>query len=231
MLISSLGASASQDVSVQADSFLFTSFSNGVETVNPVSSLVVPDVSLAQTASVTLSWLRDGNNVADGTPVKITTTRGDLSSSDETTVDGKITVSLTSDNAGKALVTVVGTDTINGTEIELSNQLEFEFFADVAATIITQASPDSIGPNEQKSTISVVVKDANGNRVKNKKVKFILQDTSGGSIFPATAVTDSNGSASTVYTSNSTSANNGVAITATVRDMPTATDTVTLTLN
>jgi hypothetical protein len=229
--VSSLGASASQDVSVQSDSFLFTSFSNGVDTVNPSSTPIVPDVSLIQTASVTLTWLRDGSAVSDGTPVKVTTTRGVLSANSVNTVDGKVTVTLTSDNAGKALVTLVGTDTVNGKTIELSNQLEFEFFADTAATIKAQASPNSIGPDEQKSTISVVVKDANGNRVKNKRIKFVLEDNSGGSIFPATAVTDSSGSASTIYTSNSTSAKDAVAITASVEENLAITDTVTLTVS
>ena len=92
-------------------------------------------------------------------------------------------------------------------------------------------SPNSIGPNEQKSTISVIVKDANGNRVKNKKVKFVLTDISGGSIFPATAITDSSGSASTIYTSNATSAKDAISIEATVEDTPSISDTVNLTVS
>lgn len=229
--VTALGATANQDVSVQADSFLFTRFSNGVNTVNPSSSPVVPDVSLAQTASVTLTWQREGTVVPDSTPVTFTTTRGVLTLDNATTVDGKVTATLTSIDAGKALVTFVGTDTVNGSVIELTNQLEFEFFADTAATIKAQASPNSIGPNQQTSTISVVVKDANGNLVKNKKIKFVLEDISGGSIFPATAVTDSNGSASTIYTSNSTSAKDAVSVTAVVEANPGITNTVTLTVS
>jgi len=230
IIVSSLGASTNKGVSVQADSFLFTSFSNGTDTVNPSNTPIVPDVSLAQTASVTLTWQRDAISVPDGKMVTFTTTRGALSVNSATTVNGKVTVNLTSDDAGKALVTLVGSDIVAGKAIELTNQLEFEFFADSAATIKAQASPNSIGPNEQTSTISVVVQDANGNLVKNKKIKFILDDISGGSIFPATAVTDSSGSTSTIYTSNSTSAKDAVSITAVVEDTPAITNTVTLTV-
>ncbi|ALO34121.1 hypothetical protein CMT41_04790 [Colwellia sp. MT41] len=240
IIVTALGTSASQDVSVQADSFLFTSFSNGVNTVNPANTPIVPDVSLIQTASLTLTWQRDGAPVANGTDVTFTTTRGvftDISGTPITgdakteTIDGKVTVYLKSTDAGQAIITFVGSDTVDGNAIELTNQLEFEFFADTAATINAQASPNSIGPDEQKSTISVVVKDADGNRVKNKRIQFVLEDISGGSIFPATAVTNSSGSASTIYTSNSTSAKDAVAITASVEDNSDIKDTVTLTVS
>jgi hypothetical protein len=229
VVVSALGASASQDVSVQADSFLFTNFSNGSTSVNPSISPLIPDVSLAETASVTLTWQRNGSPVV-GKIINYTTTRGDISEGIEAVTDanGQVTVNLTSTNAGIALITFVGKD--EDSNVELTNQLAFEFYANTAATIIAQASPNSIGPNQQTSTISVVVRDANGNLVKNKTVKFEADDISSGSIFPATAVTDSNGSASTVYTSNNTSAQNGITITATVIDTPGVTDTVALTV-
>jgi hypothetical protein len=75
-----------------------------------------------------------------------------------------------------------------------------------------------------------VVRDPEGNLVKNKTIKFELDDVSGGKIFPATAVTDSNGNASTVYTSSSTSAHEGVRITTTVVDNPAVTDFIDLTV-
>ena len=230
IIASALGANAGQKVAVQADSFLFTSFTDGTTTVNPSDGSDLPDVELAPTqASVTLTWLRSGVAVADGTNISFTTTRGTLTASSATTVDGMVTAIVSSNDAGKALVTFVGTDTVSGKSIELTNQVEFEFVADTAATITAQASPNSIGPDGQTSTISVVVKDANGNLVKGKTIKFELTDISGGSIFPATAVTDSSGSASTVYTSLSTSAQDAVSIATTVVDND-VTDTVTLTV-
>ncbi len=229
IIASAIGATIQQNVTVQADSFLFSNFGDGSNNVNPSNS-AVPDISLSKTATVTLTWLRSGVAVPDGTIVSFTTTRGVLANDSTTTVAGRATAILTSTNAGQALLTFTGTDTVDGNTIELNNQLEFEFVADTADRLIAQAFPQSIGPNDQTSTVSVVVRDSSGNLVKNKAVDFVLTDTNGGSIFPASAVTDSNGSASTVYTSTSTSANNGVAIKATVRDMPSATDTVTLTV-
>ena len=224
-----LGASVTKNVSVQADSFLFTNFTNGADTVNPSVSLVTPDVSLQQTASATLTWQRSGVPVV-GKNVSYSTTRGNIAEGIDALTDanGQVSVNLTSSNAGIALLTFVGNDADEN--IELTNQLEFEFYADTAATLIAQASPNSIGPNQQTSTISVVVRDDNGNLVKNKTVKFEVDDISSGGIFPATAVTDSNGSASTVYTSNNTSAQNGITITATVIDTPSVLDTVELTV-
>ncbi|MDX2370779.1 MAG: Ig-like domain-containing protein [Colwellia sp.] len=229
IIATALAASAEQAVTVQADSFLFTDFGDGTNNVNPSTS-AVSDILLSKTATVSLMWLRSGIAVPDGTKVSFTTTRGTLASTSVTTVAGKVTTTLTSTNAGKALLTITGTDTIGGKVIELNNQLEFEFVADSADRLIAQAFPQAIGPNAQTSTVSVVVRDASGNLVKNKTVDFVLTDTNGGAIFPASAITNSNGSASTVYTSNSTSANDGVAIQATVRDTPSVTDEVFLTV-
>jgi hypothetical protein len=224
-----LGASVTKNVSVQADSFLFTSFTNGSDTVNPSDTLVIPDVSLKQTATATLTWLRSGTPVV-GKNVSYSTTRGNIVEGIDALTDanGQVSVNLTSSNAGLALLNFVGKDPDEN--IELTNQLEFEFYADTATTLIAQASPNSIGPDGQTSKVSVVVRDNDGNLVKNKKVKFELDDISNGQINPATAVTDSNGSASTVYTSNNTSAQNGITITATVIDTPSVSDTVQLTV-
>ncbi|OUR59760.1 hypothetical protein A9Q74_16340 [Colwellia sp. 39_35_sub15_T18] len=231
IIATALGANAGQKVAVQADSFLFTSFTDGTTTVNPSDGSDLPDVELAPTqASVTLTWLRSGVAVADGTDISFTTTRGTLTANSATTVDGMVTAVVSSNDAGKALITFVGTDTVSGKSIELTNQVEFEFVASTAATITAQASPNSIGPDGQTSTVSVVVKDANGNLVKGKTIRFTLEDTSGGSIFPATAVTDSSGSASTVYTSLSTSAQDAVIVYTTVVETPAVTNTVTLTV-
>jgi hypothetical protein len=230
IIAEALGTTVSQDVSVQSDSFLFTSFNNGDITIDPSKTPLLPDVALTQTATVELTWKREGVIVPDGTLVEFTTTRGSLTSS-ATTVSGKVQTTLTSIDAGKALVTFSGTATVDGKIIKLSNQLEFEFFADTANTIITQASPTTIAPNGQTSTITVIVRDLLGNLVKNKTVDFNLADNSGGTIFPSFAVTDSNGSASTVYTSSNTSTVDGVRVDSTVRDTPSVTSFTKLTVS
>ena len=224
IVASALGVSSTRDVAVQADSFLFTLFdNNNGSQVDPSNTLIIPDVLLSKSAAVTLTWTRSGALVPDGTVVNFTTTRGVLVADSGTISNGKVTATVSSTNAGKALVTFSGVDG----DIALNNQLEFEFVAETVETVVAQASPSSIGPSGETSTISVVVKDENGNLVKNKTVDFTLTDTNGGSIFPASAVTDSNGSASTVYTSNTVSAENGVSVLASVEGKS---DTVTLTV-
>jgi len=223
-----LGATSEKVVSVQADSFLFNSFNNGSgSVVNPSSGGEPGDVLLSDTATVQLTWLRSGQPVADGTVVNFTTTRGDLAASSATTVDGKVTASVTSLNAGVALLTFTGADG----QVALENQIEFEFVAETASTLVAQASPNSIGPNGQQSTITVTVRDANGNLVKNKTVDFkLINDSTNGQLFPASAVTDSNGSASSVYTSSTVSAQNGIEIEAKVSGTNVS-DTVSLTVS
>ena len=224
LIVTAQGTSASQAVSVQADSFLFSEFDDGSGAGGSDVDGTVPEVLLSDKAMVTLTWNRSGVPVV-GQEVTFTTTRGSLNQSTALTdAEGKVTVEVSSTNAGKALLTFTGIDV--GAEIELTNQLEFEFVADAPYRLIAQIYPQSIAPNNQTSTMSVVVRDEQGNLVKNQIVDFVLIDTNGGSISPASARTDSNGSASTVYTSNTTSAHNGVSITATVRGIPDGQDPI-----
>jgi len=225
LVASALGVTTKHAITVQADSFLFSSFDNGQEVVVPDDN-TLPDVFLSDTATIELTWKQSNVAIADGTNVNFTSTRGGVSPSTTTILNGKATTTITSNNAGKALVTVTGTD--DG--ITLSNQLEFEFVAENVAMIDAQASPNSIAPNGDTSNISVVVKDVEGNLVKGKTIDFSLSDTSSGSILPASVVTDSNGTASTVYTSNTVSSQNGISITAKVKEEPSIFDTVTLTV-
>ena len=229
ILASTLGAQANRDVSVQTDSYLFTALDdgNGNIIVNPSTQSTAPEVLLSKTATITLTWTRASQSVADGTLVEFTTTRGSLNVANAQTVNGVVSVDVTSDDAGKALITFTGTDG----DVVLNNQIEIEFVAETVGTIAAQASPASVGPDGQTSTISVVVKDENGNLVKNKMIDFTLTDTNGGTIFPASGQTDSNGATSTVYTSKGISAKDGVSITATVRENDTKKDTVTLTVS
>jgi hypothetical protein len=106
-----------------------------------------------------------------------------------------------------------------------------EFVATVATAIDVQPSAFTIATG-QSSTLTAVVRDATGNLVKNKTIVFTLDDVTGGQLSIGSAVTDSQGRAQTVYTaSNTTSANQGVRITATVQGVaPVLADLVALTV-
>jgi hypothetical protein len=109
-------------------------------------------------------------------------------------------------------------------------QTSIEFIATTPTAVAVQASPATIAPQGQ-STITATVRDANNNLVEGHVVNFtITQDSTGGSLSVASANTNVQGQASTVYTaSTATSASNGVVVSATVAGT-TVTSTTSLTV-
>ncbi|MEC9334274.1 MAG: Ig-like domain-containing protein, partial [Pseudomonadota bacterium] len=105
-----------------------------------------------------------------------------------------------------------------------------EFIATTPHTLIADASPDIIGPDGQTSTISAVVRDVDGNLVKNSVVNFSVSDVSTGFVSPSQATTDSKGIATTVFTSGSVTSEDDVVITATVADDESIYDEIMLTV-
>lgn len=193
------GSTATKAVSVSADSFTF--------------SAPPPDaqVGLAPTpVTMTTTWSSGGAPVSTGT-VTFSTTRGTFSTPTTVTpVGGQASVTLSSTTAGEAVVTATNS---NGG----STQRRITFVAATAAVLDVQANPFTVGIN-QTSTITAIARDANNNLVAGRTVVFSLNDPTGGSLSVGSAVTDSQGRATTVYqASSTTSATNGVRITAMVQ--------------
>jgi adhesin/invasin len=139
---------------------------------------------------------------------------------------GEMTIYICSDNAGPAVISATAGPA------GPSSQISIEFVATIPTSLILQATLTSLAVNQQ-SVITAVLRDAQNNLVKNQTVSFSLTDVSGGQIFPASAVTDSFGRASTIYTAGAVpSANNGVGITAAAVDTlgNTIRDTIRLTV-
>jgi hypothetical protein len=150
-------------------------------------------------------------------------------------------VSLSSTSAGTATISASGP---GGTP---AATLNVTFVATTASSVAAQAVPGTIqfttGAGSQtsnKSTISVVVRDATNNLVKNAGVNFtVTADPTGGSLSSARAITDVNGGASVTYTAGTVSSpQNGVTVKATVTDIsgvpiggPAITNTATLTVS
>jgi hypothetical protein len=193
-----LGLTATTNLNVSADSFVLTAPAAG-------------DQIILNTATpVSLTW-SDGGVPQAGQTITFSSTRGTLSALTAVTDGaGAATVSIQSTNAGPAVITA-------SNALGTSTQVQVEFIADVPANIDVQANPFTIGPAEQ-SAITAVVRDAANNLVTNAIVQFDLQDVTGGQLSVATATTDTQGRATTFYTaSQTTSANNGVVVTATVQ--------------
>lgn len=197
--VTALNATGTANIIVQQDQFSFTSIPGG-------------DTDLNTNANLTITWLRDNAPFANG-DVSLSTTRGVLTTTSVTTdANGQVTVGIQSSNAGKATILAQGEDS-NGSIVNA--RADIEFIATQVDNILMEASPNSIGPDGQKSTITAVLRDPLGNLVKGKTINFTADDVSGGSISPATVVTDSNGLASTVYTSNTVTSEDAIIITAT----------------
>ncbi len=209
---SALGLTTNAVISVSDDSFLFTS---------PPSNTEIP---LGTNRTVTVRWTQDGAPQA-GQTVLFSTTRGSISpaASVVTNANGEASIVVTSTNAGPAVITAAA---IGGP----TTQLDLEFVATTPSTIEVQADPFTVAPNSQ-SQVTAVVRDADNNLVKNARVVFSLDDITSGSLSIGTALTNSQGRATTFYTAADTvSGNLGVVITATLEDDPLITDSVALTV-
>lgn len=198
LMATALGISTAKIVTVSSDAFTFST---------PASNLEIP---LNTPQTVTVNWLQSNSPVVAGT-VNFSSTRGTLSvASASTDASGNATVAIQATNAGPATVTATNHD---GTSI----QLPIEFVATTPETMVLQASPFTIPTNGQ-STITAIVRDPNGNLVKNQTVSFVLDDVTGGWLTAASAVTNSQGRAQTTYNASSTTSSvEGVHIAATVQ--------------
>ncbi len=202
---------ATAPLSVSNDTFAFTAPAPDTE------------IDLNTNQTVTVNWQQSGAAVV-GQPVNFSITRGTVSAGTvNTDAAGNATITVTATNAGPAVITAT-----NGAGT--STQLVVEFVATTPDTLELQANPFTVAPQEQ-SAITAVVRDPAGNLVKNQVVDFTLNDVTGGSLSVAQAITDSQGRAQTFYTaSTTTSAADGVVVTATVQGFPAVTDTVNLTV-
>ncbi|WP_412973037.1 Ig-like domain-containing protein [Glaciecola sp. MF2-115] len=193
--------SGTHEVVVQQDDFTF-------------SSLPDEEIPLGDNQDISVRWFK--NNAANvGANITLTTSRGTIAvPTVATDANGIATFSISSDFAGPASISAISTEAdADGNRV--SARANIEFIAEVVESVFVDATPDLIGPDGQTSTISAVVRDPSGNLVKGKVVDFTLIDSSGGSIFPNSAETGSNGVATTVYTSNAVSPENGVIVEAT----------------
>ena len=210
---SALGENATPlDVTISTQSFSFSAPTDGTKVTLGVS----------QTATVT--WLNNNVPVV-GQPITFSATRGTLSQTTPINSDanGQATVSISSSGAGPSV--------INANAAGVTTQLNLNFVANNPSQISVQAGPATVSV-QKTSTITAVVRDAANNLVNGATVTFALTtDPTNGGLSAASATTNSQGSASVVYTAGNTSSGaNGVTITASVQDFL-KTTTYTATTN
>ncbi|MGH8210609.1 MAG: beta strand repeat-containing protein [Steroidobacteraceae bacterium] len=201
-----LGLTGTAPLTVSSQNFAFTA-----PTIPTGQTQITVPIGTAQ--GVTLVWTNGGNAVVNQ-PVTFSTTRGVFANNQTTTTattdsTGTAVISVSSMTAGPAIISAAATG--------VTAQLALTFIATTPAAINVQASPATISTQGQ-STITAIVRDAQNNLVEGQTVDFQLTDKTGGAISAATAVTDVQGQAQTVYTATTTaSTSNGVQVTATVQ--------------
>jgi Bacterial Ig-like domain (group 1) len=215
ILLSALGTSVSQPVSIASD----------------VLEITVPDDSVGLSKEyligsnklATFILKRNGLGVPNAT-LALSTTSGSIAPTVTTNGSG-IATALMSINGSVGERSITATHTATNTSpvvAGVSNKFLFSTVSRNAYIITINPSPSVIGVNtsttsSQQSTLTANVRDntANSNPVKNIQVTFsILNSASaGGTITTATAITDAAGNASTTFIAGTTqSGNSGVEI-------------------
>lgn len=212
-----LGLTAQQKVSVSSQVFQFTA-------PVPVVPNLLARINLGTNEQVLVSWSNSGT-AQSGQTINFSTTRGTLTAANG---DGSCPVSpnaaatsAVTSSSGVAAICVrsltSGPAVISASATGVSAQTTVTFVATTPTTINVQATPSTV-PTEGQSTISAVVRDASNNLVEGQTVLFTTTDSTGGNLTVASAVTDAQGRAQTVYeASASASSSNGVTVTATVQ--------------
>ena len=209
------GASATQTLTVSSASFAFTA----PTLVAPATTI---DIPLNTATAVSINWKNAGVAVA-GSAVSFAASRGTITGSPANTNASGDTpgITISSATAGPAIISASGP---LGTP---AATLDVVFVATTASSAAVQAIPGTVqvttgsaSQTNNSSSISVQVRDAANNLVKNANVSFSLADSSGGRLTAQSGTTDISGSASVAYVAGGTSsAQNGVTITATVNSI------------
>jgi len=206
--VTAAGVTAIANINVSADAFAFLTLTDNADDALPGDP--VQEVPLNTAQKVEVEWLV--NNVANpAAEVTFTTTRGVIAD-EAVNLANAVSATNDTDGAGVAEAYVrsayAGLVTLgaaggagNGA---VSAKKVIEFVATSPTKIETQATPAQVGPGEI-STIRAVLRDANNNPVKNQTIVFSLDNAAGGTISSGTAITNSQGIATTVFTADAAS--------------------------
>ncbi len=185
ILVSALEGTASAEYSffVSQDTLIFS------------DTTVTPEINVDIPQDITVQWISEGAPVV-GEALRFSTTAGRLVSAAEvlTDVNGNATVTVISSSAGPA---TIGVEAAAGGDPSITRDVEF--IATTPANLALDLSSTRVHTLGE-SILNAVVTDVNGNPVKNQEVAFTSADLKGGQINPATAITNSAGEASVIFT-------------------------------
>ena len=183
----SLGAEFVKVIDVSDDSFTFVSPAPGQE------------IPLGAVVNVTARWI-ENNTPKNGETLYFFSARGDIAPTAVTDANGEATVTISSDDSGLSELTV-------NDGAGKSTTIQIEFVADNADFMTLQ--PELVNVVTDGSTKIKATVYSGANLVKNKTVVFSVNDPTGGTISPLTAVTNTNGEATTTYRAGPTPSGTG----------------------
>jgi len=163
---------------------------------------VFPDLLVADsssTANITATVTDQYNNPISGVKIGFLSIQGLGTINPELNLTGSDGVAMAVYTAG----TQTGLDTINviNTTHNIWNNTYLSLVSDLPEEILISLSEDRVvAKSNQVSTITVFLKDKNGNPVPDAIVHFSVETDLGGSLSVNTSVTDENGRAETFYT-------------------------------
>jgi hypothetical protein len=206
LTVSALGVTNNTTINISADEFAFLAMVDGAGV--SLNGDPVQEVPLNGAQEIVVEW-KVNNAPPAASPVTFNTTRGVIAdtaanltnrvtSEDLTDVAGKASAFIRSQFAGLATISALG----GAGASSVSANKVVEFIAVNPTKIETQAFPAQIGSGES-SAIRAIVRDVRNNPVKNQVVVFSLDNSAGGVISTGTALTNSQGIASTVFTADS----------------------------
>lgn len=145
-----------------------------------------------------VNWSFGGQPIV-GKQLKFTITAGQVVGGSTVTTDanGNVSVSVLSSIAGEVTLNV---DAADGS---VNNRHKFSFFGEVPASIRANSTSTRVNTREN-ATIIAVVKDANGNPVKDTDVVFSSANLKGGQLSTTLATTNVDGEAQVTFTAGTT---------------------------
>lgn len=145
-----------------------------------------------------VNWSFGGQPIV-GRQLNFTITAGQVVGASTATTDanGDVSVSVLSSIAGEVTLHVEAADG------SVNNRHKFNFFGAVPASIRTNSTSTRVNTRD-KATILAVVKDANGNPVKNTVVEFSSANLKGGQLSSTLATTNVDGEAEITFSAGTT---------------------------
>lgn len=174
-------------LSVSSDELSFSTVANGTEF----------EVNTSNT--ITVEWMSGGQPVVNG-PLRVSTSAGEILGASVlfTDANGRVEVPISSPSAGAARLSVQ--DATDGAPFSAFDLL---FIATTPAQLDMSSTSTRVFVDEDRAEITALVRDANGNPVKDQEVIFTADDLRGGQLSPSASITNSDGEASTTFIAGS----------------------------